>query len=72
MTCPDCGLVYLYQAKCPDCTVRVALRLKSRPREKRDTHLKRVRLTEEERREMEREYVEEMSKDAEREGTGSW
>ena len=31
--CPDCGLVYLYQAKCPDCTVRVALRLKSRPRE---------------------------------------
>ena len=72
MTCPDCGLVYLYQAKCPDCTVRVALRLKSRPREKRDTHLKRVRLTEEERQQMEREYVEEMSKDAEREGTGSW
>ncbi len=57
---------------CPDCTVRVALRLKSRPREKRDTHLKRVRLTEEERQQMEREYVEEMSKDAEREGTGSW
>jgi hypothetical protein len=72
MTCPDCGLVYLYQAKCPDCTVRVALRLKSRPREKRDTHMKRVRLTEEERQQMEREYVEEMSKDAEREGTGSW
>ncbi len=34
--------------------------------------MKRVRLTEEERQQMEREYVEEMSKDAEREGTGSW
>ncbi len=34
--------------------------------------MKRVRLTEEERREIEREYVEEMSKDAEREGSGQW
>ena len=34
--------------------------------------MKRVRLTEEERQQMEREYVEEMSKDAEREGTGWW
>ena len=34
--------------------------------------MKRVRLTEEERQQMEREYVKEMSKDAEREGTGSW
>ena len=34
--------------------------------------MKRVRLTEEERQQMEREHVEEMSKDAEREGTGSW
>ena len=33
---------------------------------------KRISLTEEDRLQMEREYVEEMSKDAEREGTGSW
>lgn len=31
--------------------------------------MKRVRLTEEERREMEQEYVEEMARDAEREGS---
>ena len=33
MTCPDCGLVYLYQAKCPDCTLRRALRLGPRTKE---------------------------------------
>ena len=38
----------------------------------RDTGMKRVRLTEDERLQMERDYVEEMAKDAEREGSSLW
>ena len=33
MVCPDCGLVYRYQARCPDCTVRKALGLGPQTRE---------------------------------------